>query len=54
MNAIKRCALAAVGALMLLPAWAENKWLGKKHDFGAFDENVGTVYCEFRLVNTGT
>lgn len=28
-------------------------WLEQKHDFGAFDENVGNVYCDFRLVNTG-
>ncbi|MCM1076068.1 MAG: DUF1573 domain-containing protein [Bacteroides sp.] len=33
---------------------AQGVWLEQKHDFGAFDENVGTVYCDFRLVNTGT
>lgn len=33
---------------------AQNKWVSKTHDFGAFDENMGTVYCEFKLVNTGT
>lgn len=28
-------------------------WLEQKHDFGAFDEEMGTVYCDFRFVNTG-
>ena len=32
-------------------ASAENGWLSTTHDFGAFDENMGTVYCEFKLVN---
>ncbi len=26
-------------------------WLEQKHDFGAFDEDLGTVYCDFRLIN---
>lgn len=32
---------------------AQGVWLEQKHDFGAFDENLGRVYCNFRLVNTG-
>lgn len=28
-------------------------WLEQKHDFGAFDESIGKVFCDFRLVNTG-
>lgn len=38
-----------------LDAGAENKWVGgDTHDFGAFDENTGVVYCEFKMVNEGT
>lgn len=40
----------SIGALT---AAADGEWLEKVHDFGAFDEEVGTVYCDFRLVNTG-
>lgn len=43
--------LGAVGAIF---GQAENVWLSKSHDFGAFDENLGTVYCDFKLVNTGS
>ncbi len=35
-------------------AVADVRWLEKNHDFGAFDENMGTVYCDFRLVNEGS
>lgn len=42
-------AVAGTGA-----ALADNEWVSKTHDFGAFDENMGIVYCEFKLVNTGT
>lgn len=48
-------------AFTLLAVWlplastAENKWLGgDEHDFGAFDEDTGIVYCEFRMVNEGS
>ena len=44
--------LMCVGAA--LSGAAENEWVSKVHDFGAFDENLGTVYCEFKLVNTGS
>lgn len=37
----------------LATAHAQGVWLEQKHDFGAFDESLGTVYCDFRLVNTG-
>ncbi len=45
----------AAGAMVLAcvgTAFADNKWMNTTHDFGAFDENMGTVYCEFKLVNT--
>lgn len=43
-------------ALFVASATAANAdgsgiWLEQKHDFGAFDEDLGTVYCDFRLVN---
>lgn len=28
-------------------------WLSDSHDFGAFDEDLSTVTCQFRAVNTG-
>lgn len=34
-------------------AEGQGVWLEQKHDFGAFDEGLGTVYCDFHLVNTG-
>ncbi len=46
-----------VSAAMLLAgliATAGGRWVATTHDFGAFDENVGTVYCEFYLVNEGS
>lgn len=44
-----------LGMLAPLTASAEGKgkWITTKHDFGAFDEDLGTVYCEFKLVNVG-
>ncbi|MCM1521678.1 MAG: DUF1573 domain-containing protein [Muribaculaceae bacterium] len=41
--------------LLLLPAivFADGVWETQTHDFGAFDEDMGVVYCEFRLVNEG-
>lgn len=44
--------LAAASALGA-SAKGQGVWLNQKHDFGAFDEEVGMVYCDFRLVNTG-
>lgn len=46
LSAIGFCALA-------VSADGQGVWLEQKHDFGAFDESLGTVYCDFRLVNTG-
>lgn len=42
-------------AVSALTAGAQGKgvWLDTTHNFGAFDENMGTVYCDFKLVNTG-
>lgn len=30
------------------------KWIDTRHDFGAFDESVGKVTCQFKAVNTGS
>lgn len=38
---------------MSVYAESQGVWLSETHDFGAFDEDLGTVYCDFRLVNTG-
>lgn len=35
-------------------AMAQAVWLNQTHDFGAFDESDGTVWCKFRFVNTGS
>ena len=32
---------------------AQVRWLEKIHDFGAFDEDLGKVYCDFKFVNDG-
>lgn len=49
--------LVAIVALTLvtplLKAEGKGVWLNSKYDFGAFDENLGMVFCEFRLVNAG-
>ncbi|MCM1520983.1 MAG: DUF1573 domain-containing protein [Lachnoclostridium sp.] len=37
----------------ILSAQADGTWLETTHDFGAFDEDLGIVTCQFRLVNTG-
>ncbi len=51
------CKMTICGAMMLLSlaasAQGKGEWLTTKHDFGAFDEDMGTVYCDFKLVNTG-
>ena len=50
--------LMAPLAILILPALstrAENRWIGgDEHDFGAFDEDTGVVYCEFCMVNEGS
>lgn len=33
---------------------ADGEWTEKTHDFGAFDEELGVVYCHFGLINTGS
>ncbi len=50
---MKRVIAALSGLLALSSSMAGGRWVAKDHDFGAFDENVGTVYCEFYLVNEG-
>lgn len=57
LSTLLRPLLAGV-ALMSLPtltASAQNHWIGgDEHDFGAFDEDTGVVYCEFRMINEGS
>jgi len=45
--------ILAMAAALTAGATGRAVWLEQKHDFGAFDEETGTVYCEFRFVNTG-
>ncbi|MDE6581060.1 MAG: DUF1573 domain-containing protein [Duncaniella sp.] len=49
-----RFSLIAAAALCAITSQAQVRWLEKIHDFGAFDEDLGTVYCDFKLVNEGT
>lgn len=47
-----RCLSLGAIASLAMSATAENHWIGgDEHDFGAFDEDTGTVYCEFLMVN---
>lgn len=48
--------LSLTMALTSLAIAAQPKlhWLETVHDFGAFDEDLGVVDCQFRAVNTGT
>ena len=41
-----------LAAVCALGAQAQVRWLDTKHNFGAFDEGMGPVSCEFRWVNT--
>lgn len=46
-------------AFLVLAAWAIGvsagvRWLSTTHDFGAFDEDMGPVSCEFTFVNEGS
>jgi len=45
--------LFAIISLPLLAQATGGEWLEKVHNFGAFDEELGTVYCEFHMVNHG-
>lgn len=51
----RKSLILTAAMLTALCASAESRglWLEQKHDFGAFDEDLGMVYCNFRLVNTG-
>lgn len=51
---LKSLISAAFALLTVVSASADGQWIEKSHDFGAFDEELGTVYCTFSLVNTGT
>lgn len=51
MRALLTAAFAAVA--LQLSAGPEIVWLDMVHDFGAFDENLGTVECVLKGVNTG-
>jgi len=52
---MKRHTITAILAASAVSLWAsaEITWLTQKHDFGAFDEEMGTVSCTFKGVNTG-
>lgn len=52
---MRKFLISCATALIALGASAQGKgvWLETKHNFGAFDEDLGTVYCDFKLVNTG-
>lgn len=49
--ALRCLALVAVAPWAMMSA-AENHWIGgDAYDFGVFEEDSGTVYCEFMMVN---
>lgn len=50
----KRILAPVVALVAWIGAAGQNVWVEKVHDFGAFDEDMGTVYCEFKLVNNGS
>ncbi len=56
---IKKDIRAVVSGVILavagitVQAQPELKWLSENHNFGAFDEDNGKVFCEFVYVNTG-
>ena len=41
-------------AALALSASADVTWLETTHDFGAFQEDLGPVSCQFRFVNTNS
>ncbi|MBD5174906.1 MAG: DUF1573 domain-containing protein [Bacteroidales bacterium] len=45
---------AAFMAVCALGLNAEVRWLATTHDFGAFDEDMGPVTCQFTFVNDGS
>lgn len=48
-----RIIIAFLTLLCVLPSAAQVKWLATRHNFGAFSEDMGSVECRFRFVNTG-
>lgn len=45
--------IVGIAAVVVAKAEPEVKFLTETHDFGAFDENDGTVSCDFPFVNVG-
>lgn len=52
---MKRFFILIPTLLLFICCWAnvDIKWLETEHNFGAFDEDMGPVTAEFKLVNTG-
>ncbi len=48
-----RVILAAAAVISAANLRGETRWLESEHNFGAFDEEDGTVTCTFRMVNKG-
>lgn len=53
MKRIVISAILAAAASVAAVAGPHGRWLEKEYDFGAFNEDLGTVYCEFHIVNDG-
>lgn len=51
---MRKLFIAIIALLTGAAAGAQVRWIEKIHDFGAFDEDLGTVYCRFGAVNEGT
>ena len=43
-------AAALTAVTVATTAMAGNEWLSTTHDFGAFDENLGKVYCDWAIL----
>lgn len=52
---MKKIGVFLIAVLSALSAWggAECVWLNPEYDFGAFNEDLGSVECVFKGVNTG-
>lgn len=53
MNARIFASLLIAASALMASAEGQGRWLETQHDFGAFNEELGTVYCDFRLINEG-
>ena len=47
-----RKAITFIALAFALGAGAQIQWLETSHNFGAIDESVGPVDCQFKFVNT--